>query len=67
MQQLMVNRQLLTSKETFYDLVVDHKFKYIHCCNSGKWLNHHDRSNLGRIELYIWIDPAGNETKEFKQ
>ena len=29
---------------------------------------HDDRSNLGELELLcMGIDPAGNETKEFKQ
>ena len=56
-------------RELFYDLVADHKFKYIHCCNSAAMAYHHDdRSNLGRIGIIMYgIDPAGNETKEFKQ
>lgn len=56
-------------RKLFYDLVADHKFKYIHCCNSAAMAYHHDdRSNLGRIGIIMYgIDPAGNETKEFKQ
>ena len=56
-------------RELFCDLVADHKFKYIHCCNSAAMAYHHDdRSNLGRIGIIMYgIDPAGNETKEFKQ
>ncbi len=53
----------------FYDLVDYHKFKYIHCCNSAAMAYHEDTgSNLGRIGIVMYgIDPAGNESKEYKQ
>lgn len=53
----------------FYELVADHEFKYIHCCNSAAMTYHHDeRSNLGRIGIVMYgIDPGGNESVEYKQ
>ncbi|MDD8049372.1 MAG: alanine racemase [Thomasclavelia sp.] len=53
----------------FYDIVGDHKFKYIHCCNSAAMHYHHDdKSNLGRIGITMYgCDPAGNENNDFKQ
>ena len=53
----------------FYELVKDHEFKYIHCCNSAAMTYHHDTgSNLGRIGIVMYgLDPAGNETDEYKQ
>ena len=56
-------------KELFYELVGQHQFKYIHCCNSAAMAYHEDtRSNLGRIGITMYgIDPAGNESNDFKQ
>lgn len=54
----------------FYDLIEDyHEFKYVHCCNSAAMTYHHDtKSNLGRIGIIMYgIDPAGNESQEYKQ
>lgn len=55
--------------DTFYDMVGDLKFKYIHCCNSAAMAYHEDtRSNLGRIGITMYgCDPAGKESDEFKQ
>lgn len=56
-------------KALFYELVGNHQFKYIHCCNSAAMAYHQDdRSNLGRIGIVMYgIDPAGNESDEYKQ
>lgn len=56
-------------RELFYQLVANHQFKYIHCCNSAAMAYHHDQlSNLGRIGIVMYgIDPAGNENDEYKQ
>ena len=56
-------------RQLFYELVGDHQFRYIHCCNSAAMTYHHDDcSNLGRIGIIMYgIDPAGNESCEFKQ
>ncbi|WP_296877497.1 alanine racemase [Thomasclavelia sp.] len=56
-------------REMFYRLVGDHQFKYIHCCNSAAMTYHHDTgSNLGRIGIVMYgIDPAGQESDEYKQ
>ncbi len=56
-------------RKLFYSLVNHYEFKYIHCCNSAAMTYHHDTgSNLGRIGIVMYgIDPAGNESNEYKQ
>lgn len=56
-------------RELFYQMIDGYQFKYVHCCNSAAMTYHHDTgSNLGRIGIVMYgIDPAGNETDEFKQ
>lgn len=56
-------------KKMFYDLVNGHEFKYVHCCNSAAMTYHDDdTSNLGRMGIVMYgIDPAGEETKDYKQ
>lgn len=53
----------------FYSLIDCQDFKYIHCCNSAAMTYHQDTgSNLGRIGIVMYgIDPAGNESDEYKQ
>lgn len=56
-------------QEMFYSLINHREFKYIHCCNSAAMTYHQDTgSNLGRIGIVMYgIDPAGNESNEYKQ
>lgn len=56
-------------RKLFYSLVNHYEFKYIHCCNSAAMTYHHDTgSNLGRIGIVMYgVDPAGNESNEYKQ
>ena len=56
-------------QQLFYELVGQHEFKYIHCCNSAAMAYHQDnKSNLGRIGIVMYgIDPAGNESDCYKQ
>lgn len=59
----------IKQQQLFYELVDQHKFKYIHCCNSAAMAYHQDnKSNLGRIGIVMYgIDPAGNESDCYKQ
>lgn len=56
-------------QEMFYDLIDPTEFKYIHCCNSAAMIYHQDNgSNLGRIGIVMYgVDPAGDESNEYKQ
>lgn len=53
----------------FYEMIDHRQFKYIHCCNSAAMVYHQDEySNLGRIGIIMYgIDPAGNESDEYRQ
>ena len=47
-------------QQLFYELVGQHEFKYIHCCNSAAMAYHQDnKSNLGRIGIVMYgITPS---------
>lgn len=53
----------------FYEMIGNHQFKYIHCCNSAAMAYHHDdKSNLGRIGISMYgCDPAGSTNHDYKQ
>lgn len=55
--------------ELFYQMIGDHKFKYIHCQNSASMMYHDEpRSHLARIGIAMYgVDPAGNESTQLKQ
>lgn len=55
--------------DTFYTIVGEHRFKYIHCSNSAGLVYHQEPfSNLGRMGIVMYgVEPSGEDTKTYKQ
>jgi alanine racemase (EC 5.1.1.1) len=54
---------------TFYEILGEYRFKYIHCSNSAGLVYHQEElSNLGRIGIVMYgVEPSGEDTKTYKQ
>lgn len=55
--------------DSFYAMIENHQFQYVHCQNSASMIYHETtHSHLGRIGIAMYgVDPAGHESKELKQ
>lgn len=62
-------KEYLKQRDTFYEIIGDAPYQYIHCENSAAMMYQKDnQSNLARLGIAMYgVDPAGQESDELKQ